>query len=201
MGSTKKGTGYWCIHFIPTQSCSRADLHRQNLFLHVSLEYIGFGFWFALANLAVAEETNPVVARRELAEADYQTSHAMKLDPDNDEVRKLRDGVVKAQNIDKKITQDNFQIHTLKAEALHLADRTSDALEAIIEVEALIESFENRYWCAELHRLKGVFFATLGADEARIEASFRAAIKHRTGAEVGFARKTRGSHLRGIPSP
>jgi len=64
----------------------------------------------------------------------------------------------------------------LKAEALHLADRTSDALEAITEVEALIESFENRYWCAELHRLKGVFFATLGADEARIEASFRAAI-------------------------
>jgi len=64
----------------------------------------------------------------------------------------------------------------LKAEALHLADRTSDALEAITEVEALIESFENRYWCAELHRLKGVFLATLGADEARIEASFRAAI-------------------------
>ena len=45
----------------------------------------------------------------------------------------------------------------LKAEALHLADRTSEALEAITEAEALIEKFENRYWCAELHRLKGVF--------------------------------------------
>ena len=53
----------------------------------------------------------------------------------------------------------------LKAEALHLADRTSDALEAITEAEALIEKFENRYWCAELHRLKGVFLTAMGADE------------------------------------
>jgi hypothetical protein len=65
----------------------------------------------------------------------------------------------------------------LKAEALHLADRTSDALEAITEAEAVIEQFENRYWCAELHRLKGVFLTAMGADEAQIEASFRAAIK------------------------
>ena len=65
----------------------------------------------------------------------------------------------------------------LKAEALHLADRTSDALEAITEAEAVIEKFENRYWCAELHRLKGVFLTAMGADEAQIEASFRAAIR------------------------
>ena len=65
----------------------------------------------------------------------------------------------------------------LKAETLHLADRTSDALEAITEAEAVIEKFENRYWCAELHRLKGVFLTAMGADEAQIEASFRAAIK------------------------
>jgi predicted ATPase len=65
----------------------------------------------------------------------------------------------------------------LKAEALHLADRTSDALEAITEAEAVIENFENRYWCAELHRLKGVFLTAMGADEAQIEASFRAAIR------------------------
>ena len=41
----------------------------------------------------------------------------------------------------------------------------------------MIEKFENRYWCAELHRLKGVFLTALGADEAQIEASFRAAIR------------------------
>jgi predicted ATPase len=64
----------------------------------------------------------------------------------------------------------------LRAEALYLADRTSDALEAIAEGEELIERFENRYWCAELHRLKGVFLTALGAEEAQIEASFCAAI-------------------------
>jgi len=64
-----------------------------------------------------------------------------------------------------------------KAEALHLADRTSEALEAINEAEALAERFEQRYCCAELHWLRGVFLATLGADETQIEASFCAAIR------------------------
>jgi hypothetical protein len=65
----------------------------------------------------------------------------------------------------------------LKAEALHLAHRTSEALEAIREAEALVERSEERWWRAELHRLRGVFLATLGADEAQIEASFCAAIR------------------------
>jgi ATP/maltotriose-dependent transcriptional regulator MalT len=64
-----------------------------------------------------------------------------------------------------------------KAEALHLAGRTSEALEAINEVEALAERFENRYWSAELHRLRGVFLAALGAEESQIEASFCEAIR------------------------
>jgi len=64
----------------------------------------------------------------------------------------------------------------LKAEALHLGDRTSEALEAIKEAEALAERFELRWWDAELHRLRGVFLATLGAKEAQIEASLCEAI-------------------------
>ena len=64
-----------------------------------------------------------------------------------------------------------------KAEALHLADRTPEALEAINEAEALAERFEQRFCCAELHRLRGVFLAASGADEARIEASFCEAIR------------------------
>src|SRR5580704_2514795 len=63
-----------------------------------------------------------------------------------------------------------------KAEALHLADRTSQALEAIREAEALVARSGERKWCAELHRLKGVFLTALGADETQIEASFCAAI-------------------------
>jgi tetratricopeptide (TPR) repeat protein len=64
-----------------------------------------------------------------------------------------------------------------KAEALHLANRTSEALEAINEAEALAERFEQRFCCAKLHRLRGVFLANLGGAETEIEASFRAAIK------------------------
>ena len=63
-----------------------------------------------------------------------------------------------------------------KAEALHLADRTSEALEAINEAIAVAERFEQDYCSAELHRLRGVFLAALGGDETQIEASFCKAI-------------------------
>jgi adenylate cyclase len=65
----------------------------------------------------------------------------------------------------------------LKAEALHLARRTSEALEATNEAKALAERFELRDWYAELHRLRGVFLAALGADETQIEASICEAIR------------------------
>src|SRR5262249_2590758 len=60
----------------------------------------------------------------------------------------------------------------MKAGALHLADRTSEALEAIGEAKALIEMNEERWCSAELHRLRGVFLTAIGADETQIEASF-----------------------------
>jgi predicted ATPase len=65
----------------------------------------------------------------------------------------------------------------LKAEALHLAGRTSEALEAIKEAEVAAEKNEERFWCAELHRLRGVFLTAIGADDAQIEASFQEAIR------------------------
>jgi|SRR5271166_2323069 len=65
----------------------------------------------------------------------------------------------------------------LSADALHLADRNSEALEALNEVEALAERFEQSFWCAELHRLRGVFLAAIGTEETQIEASFCAAIR------------------------
>jgi predicted ATPase len=65
----------------------------------------------------------------------------------------------------------------VKAEALHFADRNPEALEAVKKAEALAERSEERYWCAELHRLRGAFLAAMGADEAQIEAAFGAAIK------------------------
>jgi serine/threonine protein kinase len=66
---------------------------------------------------------------------------------------------------------------SLKAEALHLADRTSEALEAINEAEAVAERFEHRNVLSGMHRLRGVLLAALDADEMQIEASFCAALR------------------------
>jgi hypothetical protein len=65
---------------------------------------------------------------------------------------------------------------SLKAEALHLAHRTAEALEAIQEADKLVERSEARFWCAELNRLRGLFLAALGAEDAEIENSLCAAI-------------------------
>jgi predicted ATPase len=64
----------------------------------------------------------------------------------------------------------------LKAEALYLAHRTSEALEAIRKAQALVERSGERWWYAELHRLRGLFLAAMGAEESEIEASFCEAI-------------------------
>jgi predicted ATPase len=66
---------------------------------------------------------------------------------------------------------------TLRAEALHLADRTPEALQSIDEAEAMVEKIEERHHLAELHRLRAVFLASMGADETKIEASFLEAIR------------------------
>jgi len=83
----------------------------------------------------------------------------------------------------------------LKAEALRLADRTSEALEAISEAEGLAERFEERLWCANLHRLRGVLLATAGADETEIDASFCAAISTaREQKSIPLARRAEASY-------
>ena len=48
-----------------------------------------------LADLALEQGIDPDEARRARGEADFLTSRALKLAPDNDEVKKLRDEVVK----------------------------------------------------------------------------------------------------------
>jgi len=63
----------------------------------------------------------------------------------------------------------------LKAESLYVVDRVSEALGAIREAEVWVERSEERWWFAELLRLRGVILAALGAEET--EASFRAAIR------------------------
>ena len=41
----------------------------------------------------------------------------------------------------------------------------------------MAERSEERFWCAELHRLRGVFLTVVGAEESQIEASFCEAIR------------------------
>jgi len=48
-----------------------------------------------LADYAADKESDPDGARRARGEADFLTRRALKLAPDNDEVKKLRDEVVK----------------------------------------------------------------------------------------------------------
>ena len=60
----------------------------------------------------------------------------------------------------------------LRAEALHCADRSSEAADAITEAQALAQRSEERWWYAELCRLRGMLLAATGADETQIEVSF-----------------------------
>jgi hypothetical protein len=59
---------------------------------------------------------------------------------------------------------------------LHLAGRTCEALEAIREAEAQVEG-RQEWLSAELHWLRGVFLAAIGADETQTEAAFCVAIR------------------------
>ena len=55
------------------------------------------------------------------------------------------------------LTPDTPSLLVLKAEALHLAERTSEALEVIREAEAMAERSEERFLSAELHWLRVCF--------------------------------------------
>ena len=91
----------------------------------------------------------------------------------------IEDGIVEYRAAGAIIALPFFQ--TLKAEALHLAGRTCEALAALEEGATVVERSEARVWCAEIHRLRGVFLAAICADEAQIEASFREAISTANG--------------------
>jgi predicted ATPase len=65
----------------------------------------------------------------------------------------------------------------LKAEALQFADRCREALDTIREAEALAEASGERWWLAELYRLRGLFLTRIGADEIQIEGSLGDAMR------------------------
>jgi serine/threonine protein kinase/tetratricopeptide (TPR) repeat protein len=84
---------------------------------------------------------------------------------------------------------------TLKAEALYLADRNSEALETIDEAQKLIERFEERQWSAELHRLRGIFLVAMDAGESQIETSFCEALRiAREQKSIALARRAEATY-------
>jgi hypothetical protein len=65
----------------------------------------------------------------------------------------------------------------LKAQALYLANRTPEALEALKEADAFVEKYEDYDMRFALHLHRGVFLTAMGAEEAQIEALFQEAIR------------------------
>ena len=85
----------------------------------------------------------------------------------------------------------------LKAESLYLLDRTSEALESIREAEALIEVQEERWWSAEIYRLRGILLAAVGADEIEVETCFCNAIKTaKLQKSISLARRAKTTYTR-----
>jgi len=79
--------------------------------------------------------------------------------------------------------------------SITLADRTSEALEAIEEAEKVGERTEERQWSAELHRLRGVFLTAMVPDEMANRGFVLRSHQNRKGAEVGLAGEARGRKL------
>jgi hypothetical protein len=64
-----------------------------------------------------------------------------------------------------------------KAEALYIANRTTEALDTIKQAETLVEKTEARCWSAEFYRLRAICLTAMDADEAEIERAFQDAIE------------------------
>jgi tetratricopeptide (TPR) repeat protein len=87
----------------------------------------------------------------------------------------IRDGIAGTLELGTKLLVPYML--ALKAEALYLADRPAEALEAIDEADRLAGYSEERWLDAELYRLRGSFLAAIGGDEEEIQHSFIAAIE------------------------
>jgi predicted dehydrogenase len=66
--------------------------------------------------------------------------------------------------------------------------------------EALVERSEERWWCAELYRLRGVFLTAIDGERGANRRFVSRGHQNRTGVEVSFPRKTRRKLLRRISS-
>ena len=80
------------------------------------------------------------------------------------------------------------------AETLALARRFADALAAACEGISLAETIDNRWWLAELYRLKGTMMLRCSKPAEEAEAALRHAI------ELARGQKARSLELRAVTS-
>ena len=88
------------------------------------------------------------------------------------------------------------------------AERDLDAITAYIAKDNPKAAEQSGYrliaradWCAELHRLRGVFLASIGGDEIRIEDFVPQSYQNCKGPEVNLTRCARGGKLRRVSPP
>ena len=112
---------------------SNATLRRASDMIELSTRY-GFALWLALG----------FVMRGWARSASGDTTAGISW---------IEDGIKDVQATSTMLFR-LFHL-ALKAEALHLANRSAKALKAIGEAQALAEQSEERWWSAELHRLRG----------------------------------------------
>jgi hypothetical protein len=66
---------------------------------------------------------------------------------------------------------------SLKAEPLYLAGDAREALKTIEQAQALVERSGERWWSADLYRLRGSCLSALDAEEGKVENAFLEAIR------------------------
>jgi hypothetical protein len=147
------------------------DLSHGEVWERLIRDIVRRGPW----DLLVLDPIYKMLGSRDENNASDVTEILMSLERAAEGIARIEDGIRNYRATGAMLRMPYFL--ALKAEALHFADRVSEALEAITEAEAWVERSEERWWCADLHRLRGVFFAAMGTDEAQVEASFYAPIR------------------------
>lgn len=92
-----------------------------------------------------------------------------------DGIAQLHQGLITARAMGTEV--HGPYAHTMLAEAYRKAGQVEEGLSALNEGLALVEKTGERYYEAELHRLKGELLLAQGADEAEVERQYRKAIE------------------------
>ena len=90
-------------------------------------------------------------------------------------IEEMRRGIDAAQSVRAQLYRP-FNL-CLLAEAWGKAGRPAEGLAVLADVQALIEESEERYWEAELHRLRGELLLMQGAPLSEVEQCFHRAIE------------------------